>query len=56
MENNCENCAFLNIINRKPVYAYCLRNRWVFELWDVDCRKTICGNHIRDKHKRLKIY
>lgn len=41
--NNCSECKFFKTINKEPIYGYCNKNKWTFELWQVDARLTICS-------------
>ena len=39
----CAECKHLEIINKAPIYAKCMKHGIVFELWQEDTRENFCS-------------
>lgn len=44
VKHNCENCKYLRLVNRYPIYGVCDSWGLVLKLWDMDARNIRCAN------------
>ena len=46
MENKkkcCSECKHLQVLNKRDIYAKCIKNDWIFKPFEADPKCTVCN-------------